>query len=79
VFPARSLGVRGHCSELRRKIAISEPINWQLATMLPRGNSHADRNFNLAFGGTRATPGQYGQTLFWDMEAQLQSAQCRAV
>jgi hypothetical protein len=79
VFPARSSSVAGHCSVLASKFAVSDPINWQLASMLPMGKYARDRNAEMAFGGTRDDPGAYGQTRFWEMEARLQSYPCKAV
>jgi hypothetical protein len=74
VFPSRTTTTaKGACPMLAQKFLLTEPINWQYASLLPQADlSMPHVNADVAFGGVPGGPLSYRMTEFWKMEARLE-------
>ena len=76
VFPVKTISFKGHCEELKKEFALTEPLSWEALTATNLGShpvitnkssnafSHVQMNRDLLLG--------YSQTAFFKVEMQLE-------
>ena len=81
VFPVKTLGHEGHCKELRKVFALTEPISWEslIAVNFGARSALTNRDSN-AFAPIKLNKDldlQYAQTDFFKIEMKLEDVEGR--
>ena len=76
VFPVKTNLVKGHCTELKKAFALTEPLSWEVLTATNLGSPRVVTNRSSnAFAPVQMSDDillQYSQTAFFDVEMQLE-------
>ena len=82
VFPARVISFKGHCTELKKKFALTEPLSWEGLTATRLDSDLAETNMaSNAFSFVQMNRDillSYSQTEFFDIEKKLGQIESRA-
>ena len=75
VFPVKTIGVKGHCSKLKEKFALIEPLSWEMLTAIRLGGpSRGILGYSNSFAFIQMSEDillNYAQTEFSNVEQQL--------
>jgi hypothetical protein len=81
VFPVKTISVQGHCAELKKTFALTDPISWEVLTALSlRTRSIITRKDLNAFAPIKINTDldlQYSQTDFFQIELKLEAIEER--
>jgi hypothetical protein len=81
VFPVKTVSREGHCAELRRVFALTEPLSWEALTAInfgiPSAITNKDPNAFAPIQLNRDLDLQYSQTDFFHIEKKLEQVEAR--
>lgn len=81
VFPVKSVSFQGHCTELKKTFALTEPISWEALTAVNFGTrsiiTNKDSNAFAPIKLNRDLDLQYSQTDFFQIEMKLEEVEAR--
>jgi len=81
VFPAKMISFKGHCAELKKRFALTEPLSWEALTVMrlksPRGRRKASSNAFSTIQMNRDILLPYCDTAFFDVEARLEQIEAK--
>jgi hypothetical protein len=79
VFPVKMMSVRGHCAELKKTFALTEPISWEALTAVHFGDrpiiTNRDSNAFAPIKLNKDLDLQYSQTDFFMIEIKLEEVE----
>lgn len=81
VFPVKTVSFKGHCAELKKVFALTEPISWEALTAVDFGTrsiiTNKDSNAFAPIKLNRDLDLQYSQTDFFKNEVKLEEVEAR--
>jgi hypothetical protein len=81
VFPVKTVSVRGHCAELKRTFALTEPISWEALTAVNFGDrqviTNRDSNAFAPIKLNKDLDLEYSQTDFFKIEIKLEEVESK--
>lgn len=80
-FPVKTISYQGHCTELKKTFALTEPISWEALTAVNFGTrsiiTNKDSNAFAPIKLNRDLDLQYSQTDFFQIEMKLEEIEAR--
>jgi hypothetical protein len=81
VFPVRTISFKGHCAELTKEFALTEPLSWEALTAINFGpppviTNKSSNNFSFIQMNKDLVLG-YSQTAFSEVETKLEQVEAR--